>query len=487
MPDILPVCLQNILHRGQSDLCNAAEVKLIRADDRYLAFDVNSGSLHELDAVAWELLHRFQGSGDWRQSLTGTAQSYGQEQVGAAAAEVAVLHEAGRLFTPDPGWERYIPDAGPDLKALCFNISDACNMSCGYCFVPRQVRTGREIMPVKVIRAALDFLLSSSTHRHLAVDFFGGEPLLNFSGIRDGVAYALDRGRDRDWKFTLTTNTLLFDEDVISFTAGHNFGLVLSCDGRPEIHDGFRVMPDGRGTADAVARRLQNYLRVAARQEHYIRGTYTRRNLDFTEDVRYLAALGVRSLSLEPVVADAGQSYAIREEDIPGIRKEYLRLARWLREQELAGQKVSFYHYQLDLAGGPCAAKRLTGCGAGYQYLAVTPGGKLYPCHQFVGHPEYCLGDLNRGITRPDLQEQFRQAHIFSKPVCRSCWARFLCGGGCHAQAALQSGDLHHPGPLTCELVQARLEGALYYLALGQSLQENGIDKLASDGVKNPI
>jgi uncharacterized protein len=466
-------------------LWNTEEVKLIQAEDRCLAFDVNSGSLHELDAVAWDLLRRFQDSGDWRQSRQESARLYGREKVYAAATEVEALHEAGHLFTPDPGWERYAPGPGPDLKALCLNVSHDCNMSCGYCFVPGQVRTGREIMPGTVIRTALDFLLKSASHRRLAVDFFGGEPLLNWAGIRDGVAYALDRGPDRDWKFTLTTNTLLFDQDILTFTLDHNFCLVLSCDGRPEVHDTFRLTGGGRGTAAVVARRLQDYLQRAAGQEHYVRGTYTRRNLDFTEDVRYLAALGARSISLEPVVADPEQPFAIHEEDVPGIREEYFRLARFLRDQERAGCRISFYHFQLDLPGGPCAAKRLTGCGAGYQYLAVTPDGALYPCHQFVGHPEYRLGDLDRGITRPDIQDQFRQAHVFTKPACRSCWARFLCGGGCHAQAALPGsaalpgGGLGRPYSLACKLVQARLEGALYYLALGRPLRREGTEPAA--------
>jgi uncharacterized protein len=479
-------------------LWNFQAVKLIQAEDRCLAFDVNSGSLHELDAVAGGLLRLVQERGDWRQSVREATQLYGPEAVSAAVEEVEALHEAGHLFTPDPGWERYAPGAGPDLKALCLNVSHDCNMSCDYCFVPGQVRTGREIMPGRVIRAALDLLLKSSSHRNLAVDFFGGEPLLNLAGIREGVAYALDRGPDRNWKFTLTTNTLLFDEAVCSFTLDHNFGLVLSSDGRPEVHDTFRhcaaapvserpapgLLPPAadirrqtpaiRGTAAVVARRLQDYFQWAAGQEHYVRGTYTSRNLDFTEDVRYLAGLGARSISLEPVVADPEQPFALHEEDLPRIREEYFRLARFLRDQEQAGCRISFYHFQLDLPGGPCAAKRLTGCGAGYQYLAVAPDGALYPCHQFVGHPEYCLGDLERGIRRPDLQEQFRQAHVFAKPACRSCWARFLCGGGCHAQAALTSGaslpdgGLGRPYPLTCKLVQARLEGALYYLALGE-------------------
>jgi uncharacterized protein len=482
-------------------LWHPEEIKLIQAGDRYLAFDVNSGSLHELDAVAWELLHRFQEGGDWQRSRQEVAAVYGREQVSTAAAEVTALHEAGQLFTPDPGWEGYAPSPGPDLKAICLNVSHDCNMSCGYCFVPRRVRTGGEIMPAGVITAALDFLLQSSSHRHLAVDFFGGEPLLNWDGIREGVAYATGRGADRNWKFTLTTNTLLFDDDVIDFTLGHNFCLVLSCDGRPEVHDTFRrthsrgsggarldehpagafagannesQLSNGEQTSEIVSRRLQAYFRRVAGQEHYVRGTYTRRNLDFTEDVRYLAGLGARSISLEPVVADPGQSYALREEDVPGIRDEYFRLARFLCDQERAGCRISFYHYQLDLPGGPCAAKRLTGCGAGYQYLAVAPDGTLYPCHQFVGHPEYCLGDLARGITRPDIQEQFREAHALAKSVCRSCWARFLCGGGCHAQAALKGGDLRHPYGLTCKLVQARLEGALYYLALHSQESEAG-------------
>lgn len=452
---------------------NAAEIKLIEAEGHHLAFDVNSGSLHELDAAAWGLLRLFQENGDWERCRNDAAQLFGAGEIDAAAAEVEALHEAGHLFTPDPGWAGYTPGPGPDLKALCLNVANNCNMACSYCFVPSQVRAEREVMPGAVVRAALDFLLKSSSHRSLAVDFFGGEPLLNFTAIRDGVGYALEHGPDRDWKFTLTTNTLLLDEKIHAFTAEHNFSLVLSCDGRPEVHDAFRrtrsrgADPDGRGTAAVVAGRLQDYFGWAGDQEHYVRGTYTRRNLDFTEDVRFLAGLGARSISLEPVVAEPDQDYALSVADIPRIRREYFRLAHFLRDQERAGCRISFYHFQLNLPGGPCAAKRLTGCGAGYQYLAVTPDGDLYPCHQFVGHSDYRLGDLERGITRPDLQEQFRQAHVFSKPTCRSCWARFLCGGGCHAQAALLSGGLEHPYPLSCQLVQARLEGALYYLALG--------------------
>lgn len=456
---------------------NPEEVRLIQAGDCRLAFDVNSGSLHSLDAIAWDLLNSFQSNGDWMQSRQDIAEIYGPQQAGDAAAEVDALHEAGRLFSPDPGWGRYTPGSGPDLKALCLNVANGCNMACSYCFVPDQVRSDLGIMPGKVIRAALDFLVKSSNHRNLAVDFFGGEPLLNLAGIRDGVAHALDRGPDRNWKFTLTTNTLLFGEDVRAFTANHDFCLVLSCDGRPEVHDTFRRTGSGMGTAAVVAGRLQDYFRRGAGQEHYIRGTYTCRNLDFTEDVRYLADLGARRISLEPVVAEPERPFALHEEDLPRIRSEYFRLARFLREQERAGRQIVFYHFQLDLPGGPCAAKRLTGCGAGYQYLAVTPDGSLYPCHQFVGHPEYCLGDLEQGITRPDIQEQFRQAHVFTKSACRNCWARFLCGGGCHAQAVLLGGGLGQPYALSCKLVQARLEGALYYLALGEAQRDAGTDE----------
>lgn len=442
-------------------------VHAFSVDDCHLVFDTNSGSLHQIDAVAWALLQEFKVTGDWNLAQQGAARQYPQCLVCEAAEELMSLIEADLLFTEDEGWEDFVPgrDLGP--KALCLNIAHTCNLSCRYCFVPAQLRTGQSLMPPEVIRAAVDFLIRETPYEYLTMDFFGGEPLLNLDGVKFAVNYALEQGKQKKWKFTLTTNALLLDDDAISFFKKYNISLVLSCDGRPEVHDAYRVTGSGASTSSLVENRLRRFFETGGCQEYYVRGTYTRQNLDFAQDVLYLADLGARSISLEPVVAPSDQQYSLREEDLARLRREYLHLARLLRERERGGKEISYYHYDFDLRGGPCVAKRLTGCGAGYQYLAVTPEGELYPCHQFVGHADYRMGDVWQGITAPELQERFRGAHVYQKASCRNCWARFLCGGGCHAQAAFLQGDLRQPDPFFCDLMRARLEGALYYMALG--------------------
>ncbi len=428
-----------------------------------MAFDAPSGSLHLLDEPSWCFLQHFTATRSWESARRRTAASFGEEVAEEVAAEAALLMQEGRLFARD-SWQDWVPGPELGLKALCLNVSHACNMSCGYCFVPSRVRGEESFMGRSVVKAAIDFLLATTPYTHLALDFFGGEPLLNFEAVQWAVEYALSAGKEKEWKFTLTTNTLLLDEEVLAFCREHDFCLVLSCDGRPEVHDRYRRLPRGGGTAEHVHRRLREFLERGGTREYYIRGTYTRANLDFAADFCFLARLGARVVSLEPVVAGK-EPFALRPEDLPRVREEYFRLARLLLELGEAGREVSFYHFCLDLTGGPCVAKRLTGCGAGYQYLAVTPAGELYPCHQFVGHREYLMGDVWRGVVRRDLEEEFRSAHIYRKEPCRACWARFLCGGGCHAQAALHEGSLLRPHPLSCELVKARLEAALYYLA----------------------
>ncbi len=474
MPDFLPVGMQNVLHSGEPGLRSTAEIKcdfssdlhLFQVDGCYLAFDVNSSSLHRLDEVAWRLLQRLACSGDWDLARQEAARHFHPDVVDEAYRELRELQDAGQILTKDQGWGDFAPGGELGLKALCLNIAHTCNLSCKYCFVPEQLRSGRDLMPPEVIRAALDLLIRETPYEFLAVDFFGGEPLLNLEGVKLAVAYALEQGKEKKWKFTLTTNTSLLDDEALAFCRRYNISLVLSCDGRPEVHNRYRVAGNGSGTSSLVERCLKRFFETGGCGEYFVRGTYTRSNLDFAEDVKHLARLGAGSISLEPVVAPADRPYALRYEDLDGLRREYFRLARLLREWEASGCRVSFYHFDFDLKGGPCVAKRLTGCGAGYQYLAVTPAGEIYPCHQFVGHPDYRLGDVREGITNPELQERFRRAHLYNKKPCRSCWARFLCGGGCHAQAALLEGDLYQPYPLSCELMRARLEAALYYMAL---------------------
>jgi uncharacterized protein len=473
MPDLLPISLQNFLHRRQSNLYSQteiaafdAQVHLFQAGDCYLAFDVNSGSLHQLDDVAWYLIQAYGESRDWEDAEKITALSFPTAAVQEAGVEIRSLIDDGQILASGQEWSALTPAGNLGLKALCLNIAHSCNLACRYCFVPDQVRQEKDLMPTEIAHAALDFLLQETPYNSLAVDFFGGEPLLNFPVVRDAVAYARRRGADKQWKFTLTTNTILLDDQVLDFIRANQISLVLSSDGRPEIHDAYRVTPSGAGTSGRVEERIKHFLNTGACAEYYVRGTYTRRNLDFIEDFRHLVALGARSISLEPVVAEFDQPFALQPEDIPGLRQEYFRLARLLRQMERGGAGVAYYHFNIDLLGGPCVAKRLTGCGAGYQYMAVTPAGELYACHQLVGHKDYRMGSVKEGITRPDLRENFRNAHIYHKKSCRSCWAKFLCGGGCHAQAALLSNNLLEPHPFACALMRVRMEGALYYMAL---------------------
>ena len=475
MPGVLPVCLQNIVYSGESSLRPREEitdlrsrVHLFQEGGLYLAFDVNSGSLFNLDEVAWELVQRYMECGDWKEARSFVDSRTGP-QAAEAAAEITDLVESGLLFSPGEEWADYVPGKDLGLKAICLNMAHDCNLACRYCFVPENVRSQEKIMSRETITKALDFLISETPYQYLTVDFFGGEPLLNFEGIKFAVDYAEEHGQNKKWKFTVSTNTLLLDEEKLSNMKDHHFSFVLSCDGRPEVHDAYRVTPGGCGSSQVVANRIREFMAAGAADEYYIRGTYTRNNLDFTNDVRYLAGLGAESISLEPVVASKDVPYSLREENIPELQAEYYRLARALRELERKGKGISFYHYSLDLLGGPCVAKRLTGCGAGYHYLAITPAGEIYPCHQLVGHPEYLLGDLQRGIINRKLQDKFREAHIYRKEDCSSCWARYLCGGGCHSQAILNGGDLLHPFSLACAVMQARLQGALYYLALEEN------------------
>jgi len=448
-----------------------SRVHLIQADGLNIVFDVNSGSLYTVDEIAWQLLLHYLDCGDWEQARERMGR-LDQEEVEEAFNELQELISEGVLFSSGELWPEFVPGKELGIKALCLNIAHNCNLACRYCFVPEAIRCEEQIMSRETIKKALDFLLENTPYEYLTVDFFGGEPLLNFEGIKFAVDYALKQGKEKKWKFTVSTNTLLLGEEELSFFKEHNFSFVLSCDGRPQVHDLYRVTTGGQGSSAVVTRRIKEFLERGAADEYYIRGTFTRDNLDFTNDVLYLASLGAKSISMEPVVAPEQMPYALKEEDIPELQEEYYRLARVLCELNRKGCGVDFYHYNLDLTGGPCAAKRLTGCGAGYHYLAVTPAGDLYPCHQLVGNREYLLGDVEQGITAAELQEKFRESHIFRKKECSSCWARFLCGGGCHAQAIAQGRSLERPAPLACAVMQARLNGALYYLALKENTVE---------------
>ncbi|SMB88980.1 uncharacterized protein SAMN00808754_0095 [Thermanaeromonas toyohensis ToBE] len=448
-----------------------ADIHLFTCNGLHLLLDVNSGALHILDDVAKEVLGELKevaAGSEGIPSLPQATKIFGPRPVSEVLEELARCQEEGTLFTQDrvAGW--YHPPE-PLLQGLCLHVSHDCNMRCRYCFAGGGSFGGkRNLMPLSIGKAAIDFLLTASGPRkRVEVDFFGGEPLLNFPVVRELVFYGRSRAHalGKEIRFTLTTNGLALDKEMGDFLNREGISVILSLDGRPETNDRYRRTYRGGGTYHIVLPRIKDFLKSRGYRDYWIRGTYTRDNLDFTNDVAYLVALGFQFISLEPVVASPGVPYSLRTEDVSAIKKEYQRLASFYFEARSRGHPFEFFHFNLDLNGGPCLTKRLHGCGAGVSYLAVSPEGDLYPCHQLVGQEHFRLGHVETGIQREELQEEFRQAHVYNKPRCLRCWARFYCSGGCHAAAIAANNSLREPDPVACAIQQARLEAALYVLA----------------------
>ncbi len=434
------------------------QIHKFSAGDLALVYDVGSGALHAVDPVAWDLLDLHPDYPPVRVAAMEAA--YSPEAVAGARDEIAALVAEGTLFAPDPPNEEAVGAAYP-VKAICLNVAHTCNLRCRYCFAHQGSFGGeRELMPSEVGRAAVDFLLQGSGGRHnLEVDFFGGEPLLNFSTVKDTIEYGERRAAEEGKviHFTLTTNATLLNDSSVAYLREKQVSLILSLDGRSEVHDRMR----GKGTHATALAGIRRILAGYPEADYYLRGTYTRHNLDFTADARHFLEGGFRRFSLEPVVG-LDEDYTLREEDLPMLCAQYEELAETYLNHQRAGDPFVFFHFQLDLAGGPCLSKRLRGCGAGSEYLAVTPRGDLYPCHQFVGRKEFLLGNLAEGgVTRSDLVSVFHKNHVLAKTACRACWARYLCGGGCHANAHLKSGRIDVPDALGCALGKKRLEAAL--------------------------
>jgi len=387
------------------------------------------------------------------------------ESVVEAYRELENMVARGLLSSPFEEDEEYAPDGETVVKALCLHVAHDCNLRCKYCFG----KTGnfgmtRELMPLEVAKAAIDFLLEKSgQRRNLNVDFFGGEPLLNFDVVKAAIDYCDERAEDLGKRvdFTITTNCLLLDGEVASFLNERDILVVLSIDGRRDVNDRMRIMPGGQGSYEHVAQNLVNFIQTKDPHSYYVRSTYTRHNLDFASDVLHLADLGAKSISAEPVISSGDREYSIRQEDIGVIEAEYENLTRLFVERHREGRGFLFYHFNIDLDGGPCLKRRLSGCGAGTDYLAVSPGGDIYPCHQFVGKPEFKMGDVFRGDIDSEISAKFRDAHVYNKDGCASCWARFICSGGCHAAAYGSSGDILIPDKVACALQKKRIECAL--------------------------
>jgi len=434
-------------------------------DGTFIVLDVNSDTVHVVDEPAFHIIKDYEGMSAG-EIISKYETVYGAETVREILLEIDELVGTGRLFAPDPLPNGYRPPENETVKALCLHLAHDCNLRCRYCFAGQGDFGGeRDLMPLEVGRAAIDFLMEASRdRRHVEVDFFGGEPLLNRSVLLDLVDYGKDRSRvkGKEIKFTLTTNAILLDPEMQRFIGENDLAVVLSVDGRPRVHDRMRPTPVGTGSYRIVMDRISQFVHSPYCGEYYIRGTFTRHNCDFSADVRHLAEAGFEHISVEPVVAGADTDYAFREEDVDVLLEEYENLTRYLLQRHRQGRPVDFFHFNIELENGPCLSKRLTGCSAGSEYLAVTPAGDLYPCHQFVGREDYKVGSVINGIVNKRSAELFGRAHIYNKKECQECWARFHCSGGCHANALAFNGNLLEPYRLGCLLARKRLECALY-------------------------
>ena len=438
-----------------------------------IVLDVCSGSVHVVDSVAYDIIGLFETQSK-EAILAQMAEKYAHRPDITAAdleecyRQVQGLKDKGKLFAPDT----FAPMAGTlkektagVVKALCLHVAHTCNLNCAYCFASQGKYHGdRAVMSFEVGKRALDFLVENSgSRRNLEVDFFGGEPLMNFQVVKDLVAYArsIQDETGKNFRFTLTTNGMLVDDDVIEFANKECHNVVLSLDGRKEIHDRFRVDHNGKGSWDTIVPKFQKFVEARGGKGYYMRGTFTHRNPDFLEDIRQMLELGFSELSMEPVVCAEGDPSALTDEDLPVVMEQYEKLAQLMLQRDEEGRPFTFYHYMIDLTGGPCIYKRISGCGSGTEYMAVTPWGDLYPCHQFVGEEKFRLGDIWEGVTNTAIQQEFANCNVYAHPECRDCWARLYCSGGCAANAYHSTGSVTGVYEYGCKLFRKRMECAI--------------------------
>ena len=436
-----------------------------------IVLDVNSGSVHVVDDLVYDIIEVYEKES--KESIVNMmlakyeGTEYSRQDIEEAIEEIEQLKEEGCLFTEDI-YKDYIMDFKKRetvVKALCLHIAHDCNLACKYCFADEgEYKGDKGMMSFEVGKQALDFLIANSgNRRNLEVDFFGGEPLMNFDVVKQLVRYGREQEKihNKNFRFTLTTNGVLLNDDIMDFINEEMANVVLSVDGRKEIHDLMRPTRNGKGSYDLIMPKFQKLAESRNQKNYYVRGTFTHNNLDFAEDVLSLADLGFEQISVEPVVAQDDQDYAIRESDIPKICDEYAKLAKALIERKKNGKGVNFFHFMIDLSGGPCVAKRLSGCGSGTEYLAVTPWGDLYPCHQFVGQDEFLLGNVFDGVKKTDICDEFKLCNVYAKSKCKDCFARFYCSGGCAANSYNFTGTINDTYDVGCELQKKRIECAI--------------------------
>ena len=442
--------------------------------------DVCSGAVHVVDDVAYDIIEMFEVAS--REAVVSAMEEkylgkdgITKEDIAECYEQVANLKDEGSLFAPDT----FEPMAGKlkektagVVKALCLHVAHTCNLNCSYCFASQGKYNGdRAVMSFETGKRALDFLIENSgSRKNLEVDFFGGEPLMNWDVVKQLVEYAreVEKKHNKNFRFTLTTNGMLVDDEVIDFANREMSNVVLSLDGRKEIHDRFRVDYAGKGSWEQIVPKFQKFVEKRGNKDYYMRGTFTHANPDFLKDIQTMLDLGFTELSMEPVVCAAGDPSELTEEDLPIVFDQYEKLAALMIERKKEGRPFTFYHYMIDLSGGPCIYKRISGCGSGTEYMAVTPWGDLYPCHQFVGDEKFKLGDIWTGVTNTEIQSEFMQCNVYERPECRDCWARLYCSGGCAANAYHATGSIKGIYKYGCELFKKRMECAIMVAACSE-------------------
>ena len=438
-----------------------------------VVLDICSGSVHIVDDVAYDIIGRFE-SETKEQIVAGLRDKYAgnaditQSDIEECYAQVEALKDSGKLFSEDtfePMAGKLKEKSAGVVKALCLHVAHTCNLNCSYCFASQGKYHGeRAVMSLETAKRSLDFLVENSgTRRNLEVDFFGGEPLMNFDVVKKTVEYArqIEKEKNKNFRFTLTTNGVLVDDDVIDFANREMSNVVLSLDGRKEVHDRFRVDFAGNGSWKKIVPKFQKLVNARNGKNYYMRGTFTHHNPDFLKDIETMLDLGFDELSMEPVVCAKDDPSALTEEDLPIVFDQYEKLGELMIERSREGRPFTFYHYMIDLTGGPCIYKRISGCGSGTEYMAVTPWGDLYPCHQFVGEEKFKLGDIWNGVENTKIQNEFAACNVYTRQECRDCWARLYCSGGCAANAYHSTGSVNGIYEYGCRLFKKRMECAI--------------------------